>query len=101
MTGKKEIITTTNWLEKQQNALHKLDELAFELTGYSNSFHITGNVTMANNLAGIANEVSNASKDIHEAIGENISEEIKRSGESSKAVFEAALAGILLERKEV
>lgn len=96
MTGKEKKVVTINWLEKQHNALYKLTDLTFELADYSKSFHITGNVTMANILAGIANEIREIDKDIRDAIGENISEEIKRSSESSKAILLAALSGVKL-----
>ena len=90
-----------DWLKKQHNSLHKLDALAFELTDYSRSFHVTGNVTMENNLARIANDVMKINKDIRDAIGEHLTEEVKRSSESSAAVFLAALSGIKLAEREV
>jgi len=86
-----------DWLDKHSDATMKISSIVYEIEYLAKAFGITGNSTMSKTLMAIARDVERANKDIHDAIGESISESIKRSGESTKAVLEAALAGIMME----
>lgn len=85
-----------DWLEKHSDASMVLFNVACEIRGLSDAFKITGNYTMYIALRSIAGDIEKANKDIRDAIGESIEEIIKRSGESSKAILEAALAGVMI-----
>ena len=85
-----------DWLEKHSDASMVLFNIAREIRGLANAFRITGNHAMYISLRSIAVDIEKANKDIRDAIGESIEETIKRSGESSKAILEAALAGAMI-----
>lgn len=87
-----------NWLEKHSEASKVLFNIVYEIEHIAKAFGTTGNSTMCTTLMSIAKDIEKARKDMSDAIGESISEDIRRSSESSKAVLEAALAGILMER---
>lgn len=85
-----------DWLEKHSDASMILFDVACEIRGLANAFKITGNYAAYVSLSRVAEDIEKANKDIRDAIGKSIEEIIKRSGESSKAILEAALAGVMI-----
>lgn len=85
------------WLKKHSEASMTLFNIVCEIRGLAQGFKTTGNKVIYNQLILIAVDIEKANKDMSDAIGESISEYVKRSGESSKAILEAALAGVLME----
>lgn len=88
-----------NWLSKHSEASMILFDIVQEIRGLAKAFSITGNIHVNTFLTVIAYNIEKASKDMDDAVGESLQEAIKRSGESSKAVLEAALAGLKLIKK--
>lgn len=89
-----------DWLDKHSNASMVLSDIVLEIRSLSKAFSITGNVHVSTSLATIAFDIEKANKIMQDAVGESLQESIKRSGDSSKAIFEAALAGIVLASKD-
>ena len=87
------------WLSKHSEASMTLFEIVQDIRGLAKAFSITGNAHMSTSLMSIAYDVEKATKDMRDAIGECISEDIERSEGTSKAILEAVLAGALMERR--
>lgn len=93
-----EVPDKVKWLDKHSEASMVLFNIFYEIEAIARAFKVTGNSAMCTTLMAIAADIEKARKDMSDAIGESISEDIKRSDESTKAILEAALAGILMER---
>ena len=88
-----------DWLSKHSEASMVLFDIAQDIKGLAKAFNITGNFRMSNTLVLIATEIERETTIMKDATTESLTEQIKRSGESSKAILEAALAGIKLAEK--
>ena len=88
-----------SWLSKHSNASMVIFDIVIDIKSLAKAFSITGNVHISESLKTIAFDIDKETKDMSDAIGECISEELKRSSESTKAILEAALAGVQLIKK--
>ena len=88
-----------NWLDKHSDASMVIFEVAEEIKLLAHAFKVTGNSMIHRVLMVIAADIETANKNMRDAITESIQESIKRSGDSSKAILEAALAGLKLGEK--
>jgi hypothetical protein len=88
--------TKIDWLEKHSESSMTLFSIVRDLESLAKSFGATGNKDIHNYLLLLAGDIEKANKDMNDAIGESLNESIKRSGDSSKAILEAALAGITI-----
>lgn len=87
-----------DWFKKHCKGTEEIFNIAYELQGIAKAFHAVGNDVMAERLHLISKELFIAQEMIRDAVGESISEDIKRTGENSLLILEAALAGITLEK---
>ena len=85
-----------DWLDKHSNASKTLMNIVYEIEGLAKGFRTTGNGIICTQLKLIASDIEKARKDMSDAVGESIKETIDRSGEHSKTLLEATLAGILM-----
>lgn len=88
-----------DWLEKHSNASMVIFNIAHKIEYIAKGFKTTGNNIVYNSLMTMAQDIREANKDMRNAIGESIKETIVRSGESTKAVLEVALASIMMENR--
>ena len=88
-----------NWLSKHSDASMVIFDIVIDIKSLAKAFSITGNVHISESLKIIAFDIEKANKAMRDAIGESLQESIKRSNDSTKAIFEAALAGIKLVEK--
>ena len=91
---------TETWFDKHSQALMILLDIAIEIESLARGFKITGNEIMHKSLMTFAQEIEIATKDIGDAIGESISENIDRSARSTENVLKAALTSIALTNKK-
>ena len=85
-----------NWLSKHSDASMVIFDIVLDIRSLAKAFSITGNAHICTSLMSIAFDIEKANKDMRDATTESLTEMIKRSGDSSKAILEAALAGLKL-----
>ena len=83
-----------NWLSNIHDSLHELDDICHYLIMLGDSFDMTGNTIMGNNLVSTSTNITNNIKRIRESVQDHIHNEFKQSQESSKNIVKALFESI-------
>lgn len=78
----------------------KLLRISDDLMRLSNAFRVTGNKEMADEFLFTANDIYNAQKRISEAVGNMITEDVKRAENASIALLQVALHNSMINRDD-
>lgn len=89
----------TNWLKKHSDASMVLFGVVRHLESLADAFETTGNHITHNVLLDAAADITEANKNMSDAVGESIKQAIDTAGEHSKTVLKASLAGALMAAK--
>ena len=84
----------SEWLDKHRDGARILSEVSRDLYGLSRALSRVGNDKMAEDIGGFCIRIDLANKMMDEAVSENIDSRLRDAKASSKAIIEAALAGI-------
>jgi len=89
----------SEYIDKTSNATKELMSISYELDNLSRAFFTTGNDIMAEKMNLLAVRVESCQLDIRKSMGENISDQLQRSQESTGNIMRACLAGALIQRE--
>lgn len=81
-----------SYLDTMRDERNKIEYSAMELEALSRAFYATGNVVMGGTLALISAGLLENSKNIDKAVGQELSDQLRRSQEATKNMVSAALA---------
>lgn len=80
-----------DWLDRHHNAARKLHDDAQQLRNLAQSFGDVGNDTMWRILSALSFSIEESAKEMQDAVGSMIMEEVNRARESSVNMVKAAL----------